>query len=68
MQGLEILDWVTTQDIVVIGVGHAPTVVAVLSTRLRALAENAKVFHWQPLIPIVRPKCGTGFAPGKYVE
>eukprot|EP00974_Lingulodinium_polyedra_P040224 3861133-Lingulodinium_polyedra.AAC.1 len=68
MQGLEIIDWVALQDILVIGVGHDPAVVAVSMTRLRALAENIKVFHRQPLIPIVQPKRKTGFSLCSYVE
>eukprot|EP00974_Lingulodinium_polyedra_P044382 4258243-Lingulodinium_polyedra.AAC.1 len=63
MQGLELLDRAATQDILVIGAGHDPAVVAVLMTRLTALAENIKAFHWQPLIPLVQPKRKTGSAP-----
>eukprot|EP00974_Lingulodinium_polyedra_P033227 3196123-Lingulodinium_polyedra.AAC.1 len=51
-----------------IGVGHDPTVAAVLLTMLKALADNIKAFHWQPLVPIVQPKRKTGYAPGNHLE
>lgn len=56
MQGLEILDWVTSSDMILVGVGHDPTVVTVLVTKLKALTDNIKAFNWQPLIPIVQPR------------
>ena len=56
LQGLAILDWSTTQDTILVGVGHAPTVVPVLLAKLKALTYHIKPCKWQPLIPIVQPK------------
>ena len=56
MQGLEVLDWVTAADILLIGVGHDPAVVTVLMTNLKSHFPNIKVFTWQPLIPIIQPR------------
>ena len=73
MQGLEILDWVTMRDILVVGVGHDPTIVPILLTKLRNWTDNIKAFNWQPLIPIVQPKQKKGSAlraalAGSYLE
>ena len=68
MQGLEILDWVTAKDMILVGVGHDPTVVTVLVTKLKAQAENIKLFQWLPLIPIVQPKKTNSAAAGSYLE
>ena len=69
MQGLEILDWVTTRDTILVGVGHDPTIVPVLLAKLKARSDNIKWFNWQPLIPVVQPKQKKGCAAaGSYLE
>ena len=56
MQGLEILDWVTSSDSILVVVGHDPTVVPIVKSKLAAWAACIKAFNWQPLTPIVQPK------------
>ena len=69
MQGLEILDWVTARDTILVGVGHDPTIVPVLLAKLKARSDNIKTFNWQPLIPVVQPKQKKGCAAaGSYLE
>ena len=71
MKGLEVLEWATDNDILVIGVGHDPMVIPSLITKLKNSTGVVKKFNWLPPIPVVqpRPKCNkTGCSLQEYVE
>ena len=56
MQGLESLEWITSEDILLVGVGHDPAVVSALQGKLKSRSDNIKQFKWLPLVPVVQPK------------
>ena len=71
MKGLEVLEWATDNDILVIGVGHDPMVIPSLITKLKNSTGVVKKFNFLPPIPVVqpRPKCNkTGCSLQEYVE
>ena len=65
MKGLEVLEWATDNDILVIGVGHDPMVIPNLIAKLKNSTGVVKKFNWLPPIPIVqpRPKCNKTGCP-----
>ena len=56
MKGLEVLEWATDNDILVIGVGHDPMVIPNLIAKLKNSTGVVKKFNWLPPIPLVQPR------------
>ena len=48
MKGLEVLEWATENDILVIGVGHDPMVIPNLVAKLKSSTGVVRKFNWLP--------------------
>ena len=61
---LDVLTWVATSDIVMVGLGHDPGMAQTVQTKVKQL-EALKVFRWLPLVPIIQDRMKRS---GQYLE
>ena len=55
-KNLQELQWVPSQDMVLVGCGHDPSGVQAVTSNLKQRFEALKAFTWSPLVPVVQAR------------